>query len=71
MSPIDTHDDSVIEILDPSQEQLLEASIQNNSLSITVPDKTPGVPLFNIPDDDTVIDLTQECHPLIHTMTAS
>ena len=64
VSPTDTHDNGSIEILDPSQEQLLEAAIQNNILSIAVPDKTTGVPLFNIPDDDTVIDLTnlsQEC----------
>ena len=55
--PSDTHDDGAIEILDTSQEQLVEATIQNNSLYIVGPDKTPGVPL-------TVIDLTnssQEC----------
>ena len=51
-------------IHDPSQEQLIEAAVQNNSLSIDGPDKTPVVPLLNISDDDTVIDLTnlsQEC----------
>ena len=50
--------------MDPSQEQLLEAAIHNNSLSIAGPDKTQGVPLLNILDYDTVIDLTnspQEC----------
>ena len=48
----------------PSQEQLLEAAIHNNSLSIAGPDKTPGVPLFIIPDNVTVNDLnhlSQEC----------
>ena len=50
--------------MESSQEQLVEAAVQNNSLSVAVPDKTPGVPLVNIPDDDTMIDLTnlsQEC----------
>ena len=64
VSPSDTHDDGAIEILEPSQEQLVEAVVQNNSLFVAGPDKTPGVPLFNIPDDDTVIDFTnssQEC----------
>ena len=64
MSPSDTHDDGAIEILEPSQEQQIEAAVQNNSLSIAGPDQTPGVTLVNIPDDDTVIDLnysSQEC----------
>ena len=64
VSPSDTYDDSAIDILDPSQEQLVEAGVQNNSLSIAGPDKNPGVPLVNIPNDDTMIDLTnssQEC----------
>ena len=58
MSPSDTNNDVAIEILDPIQEQLLEAAIQNNNLSVAGPDKDPGVPLFNIPDGDTMIDLT-------------
>ena len=41
VSPSDTHDYSDIEIFDPSQEQLLEAAIHNNTLSIAGPDKTP------------------------------
>ena len=50
--------------MESSQEQLVEAVVQNNSLYIAGTDKTPGVPLVNIPDDDTVIELTnssQEC----------
>ena len=58
VSSSDKHDDDAIEILDPSQKQLVEVAVQNNILSIAGPDKTPGVPLVNIPDDDTVIDLT-------------
>ena len=51
-------------LLESYQEQLIEAAIQNNSFSIAGPDKTQGVPLFNILDYDTVIDLnnsSQEC----------
>ena len=64
VSPSDTHDDSAIDIYEPIQEQLVESVVHNNSLSIAGPYKTPGVPLVNIPDDDTMIDLTnssQEC----------
>ena len=64
VSHSDTHDDVKIEILEPIQEHLVEAAVHNNSLSIAGPNKTPGLPLVNIPYDDTVIGLTnssQEC----------
>ena len=59
VSPIDTHDDGMIDILEPSQEQLVEAAVHNNSLSIAGTDNNPGVTLVNIPDDDTVIYLAK------------
>ena len=39
----------------------MQSTIHNNSLSVTVPDRTPGVPLVNFSNDEDFIDLSQEC----------
>ena len=56
-----SREDGAVEIIDPSQEQLVQSAIHNNSLSIAVPDRTPGVPLGNFSNDEYIVDSSQDC----------
>ena len=50
-----------IDITQPIQEQLLQSSIHNNSLSIAGPDRTPGATLVNFANDRDNVASSQEC----------
>ena len=56
-----SREDGEIEIIDPSQEQLVQPKIHNNSLSVSGLDRTPVVPLVNSANDEDIVDLSQEC----------
>ena len=44
-------EDGEIEIIKPSQDQQVQPTIHNSSLSVVGPDRTPGVPLVNFSND--------------------
>ena len=55
-----SREDKAIEIVDPSQEQLVQSAIHNNSLSFAGPDRTPGVPFVNFSNGEDIVDSSQE-----------
>ena len=55
-----SREDGEIEIIDPSQEKLVQYAMHNNSLSVAGPDQTAGVPLVNFSNEEDVVDSPQE-----------
>ena len=56
-----SREDGAIEIIKPSQKQLVQLAIHKNSLSVAGPDRTPGVALVNFENDRDNFDSYQEC----------
>ena len=56
-----SREDGAIEIIDPSQEKLVQSAINNNSLYVAGTDRTPGVLLVNSTNDENIVDSSQVC----------
>ena len=54
-----SREDGEIEIINPSQEKMVQSAIHNNSLSVLGPDRTPGVPLVDFANDEDIVDSSQ------------
>ena len=61
VSQVISREGGAIEIIDPSQEQLVQSAIYNNSLSVAGPDQTPGLPLVHFANDEDIVDSSQKC----------
>ena len=54
-------EDGAIDIIEPSQEQLVQSEIHNNSLYVAGSDRAPGVPFVNFENDKDNVASSQEC----------